>query len=88
MALIIPPLLTIQFQMGVICRQWKIPYLDLSEISEPESISMRLSERKPKVILSSIEDISREDIQKHLQTLNISYVAVDECQVCFLMTTI
>ena len=40
-----------------------------------------LTELKPKVLLSSIEDMNKEDVQAKLHMLDIAYVAIDECQV-------
>ena len=82
-ALVIPPLQTIQIQMETICADWGIPFVNISGITNPEDIPEILNQSNPKVILSSIEDISREDIQTHLQLLQIAYVAIDECQVWF-----
>ena len=77
----IPPLQTIQIQMEKICSAWKIPYLNLSDVANPDDIPDKLNELKPKIILSSIEDINKEEVQSKLQLLDISYVAIDECQV-------
>ena len=82
-ALVIPPLQTIQIQMETICTNWGIPFVNISGITNPEDIPEILNQSNPKVILSSIEDISREEIQTHLQLLKIAYVAIDECQVWF-----
>ena len=62
-------------------RNWGIPLINLSEIKDPEKIGHEIKKIKPKVILASIEDITQEEIQTELQLLDISYVAVDECQV-------
>ena len=67
--------------MEKICTDWGIPFLNLSGVTEPENISEMLQHSSPKVILSSIEDISREEIQSQLQLLQITYVAIDESQV-------
>ena len=79
--MVIPPLQTIQFQMETICTDWGIPFVNISGITNPEDIPENLNQSSPKVILSSIEDISREEVQTHLQHLQIAYVAIDECQV-------
>ena len=81
MSLVIPPLQTIQAQMAEVCRNWGIPFINLSEIKDPEKIGHEIKKIKPKVILASIEDITQEEIQTELQLLDISYVTVDECQV-------
>ena len=67
--------------MASTCENWDIPYLNLSTIKNPGDISDKLQELEPKIILSSIEDISSSAVQAQLQTLNISYIAIDECQV-------
>ena len=69
--------------MAGICEDWDIPYLNLSEITKPVEIAAKLEEKDPKIILSSIEDISNCAVQDQLQSLKVSYIAVDECQVCF-----
>ena len=81
MALVIPPLQTIQAQMEVVCVSWKIPFLNISSISRPEEIPEKIEQIKPKILLSAIEDVNNEDIQDKLAMLDISYVAIDECQV-------
>ena len=80
-AIVIPPLQTIQMQMATICQSWEIPYLNISDITNPAEIAAKLEETDPKIILCSIEDISDPRIQSQLQSLNVSYVALDECQV-------
>ena len=80
MALVIPPLQTIQIQMEKICSAWKIPFFNISNVN-PEDIPNKLNELNPKILLSSIEDINREEVQAELHMLKIMYVAIDECQV-------
>ena len=80
-AIVISPLLTIQMQMKNVCEGCQIPYLDLSSIAGPSEIAAKLEELDPKIILCSIEDISDNSIQAQLQYLDVSYIAVDECQV-------
>ena len=63
---------------------WGIPFLNLSGIP-PEDITAKIELSNPKIILSSIEDISREEIQSQLQLLKIAYVAIDESQVDILI---
>ena len=77
----IPPLITIQMQMAKICENWDIPYLDLSDIHNPSEIQPKMEELDPKIILTSIEDISNPLIQSQLQTADVSYVTIDEAQV-------
>ena len=67
--------------MATTCENWDIPYLDLSTIKCPGDIGVKLQELEPKIILSSIEDISNPSVQAQLQSLNISYITIDECQV-------
>ena len=66
--------------MEKICTDWKIPFVNLTGIP-PEDITAKLQLCNPKIILSSIEDISREEVQSQIQLLNIAYVAIDESQV-------
>ena len=68
--------------MSKVCISWKIPFLNISEI-KLEELPLKLEEVKPKILLASIEDMNREDVQDKLQLLNIAYVAIDECQVKF-----
>ena len=68
-------------QMAGICEKWKIPFINLSDITHPEEIPQKIESLKPKIILCSIENIVDEAVQKSLQKLKVSYVAVDECQV-------
>ena len=79
-AIVIPPLQTIQMQMAATCESWEIPYLNLSDIN-PSTIAEKVATEQPKVLLSSIEDISNCSVQAQLQCLRVAYVAVDECQV-------
>ena len=81
LAIVIPPLLTIQVQMASTCEQWSIPYLNLAEVHAPSDIPQRLSEVAPKVVLCSIEAISDPAVQSQLQSVNVEYIAVDESQV-------
>ena len=67
--------------MASICQAWDIPYLNLADIHHPTEIQSKLSDLEPKIILTSIEDISNPAIQSELQTLDICYIAVDEAQV-------
>ena len=76
----IPPLITIQVQMEEICKSWDIPYLNLSGIP-PQEIEARINTGDPKILLASIEDISNPAIQSQLQSVDVSYVALDEAQV-------
>ena len=80
-AIVIPPLQTIQFQMASLCEEWDIPYLDVSTVKTGERIDILLDELQHKVILCSIEAISNSSIQDQLQSLNVAYIAIDECQV-------
>ena len=82
----IPPLQTIQMQMASICKKWSIPYLDLSDVQSPAQIPQKLAELEPKIILSSIESVSNSAIQTQLQSLEVSYIAIDECQVSRIFT--
>ena len=75
-ALVVPPLVTIQQQMAKVCEAWKIPYINLSSHNANQNIT------EPRVILASIEDLANVTLQKYLLSVkNIAYVAVDECQV-------
>ena len=68
-------------QMAQVCTAWKIPFLNLSDAKDPDDIPKMLEELNPRIILSSIEDISSAAIQSKLQLLDVQYVAIDECQV-------
>ena len=68
-------------QMTVVCQRWDIPYLNISDVINPVEIASKLEETDPKIILCSIEDISNPAIQAQLQSLEVSYIALDECQV-------
>ena len=61
--------------MAKICDDWNIPYINLSEISKKEDISTIVEEAKPKIILSSIEDISDPIVQNSLQ-LVLNYICI------------
>ena len=67
--------------MSLVCERWGIPYLNLVDTRSPGEIKQKIEELEPKIILCSIEDVSEEATQKILQTLDVAYVAVDECQV-------
>ena len=67
--------------MENICTDWNIPFLNLSSITSPADIPELLKQTSPKVILSSVEDISKEEIQSELQLVDVAYVAIDESQV-------
>ena len=67
--------------MASICEEWDIPYLNLSEVRNHGDITTKLQELEPKVIIASIEDMANSSIQSQIQTLKISYIALDECQV-------
>ena len=81
LAIVVPPLQTIQMQMACVCEEWGIPHVNLSDIQNPSEIQHKIDEAKPKIILASIEDISNHAVQSQLQTLDIKYIAIDECQV-------
>ena len=67
--------------MASTCAKWDIPYLNISDIKNPADIGAKLQQIEPKILLSSIEDISNPTVQAQLHSLKISYVALDECQV-------
>ena len=83
-AIIIPPLQTIQLQMSALCDAWRIPYIDLSSIHSIDQISSAIVEIQPKIILCSIESISNPAIQAQINSLEVAYIAIDECQVTFI----
>ena len=68
--------------MASLCEAWDIPYLNLSEIPNSSEIESKVDAEDPKIILSSIEDISNPVIQSQLQIREVSYIAIDEAQVC------
>ena len=60
--------------------------MNLDDLDSPTDIAKKLMEVKPRVIISSIEDISNADMQAELQSVDIRYVAIDECQVIICYT--
>ena len=79
--MVIPPLTTIQVQNANTCESYGIPYLNLSEVNSSAEIGAKLEEIDPKVVICSIEAISDPSVQAQLQSLAVSYIALDECQV-------
>ena len=79
-AIVIPPLISIEQQLESLCVKWKIPCLNLSNVRGDEVIS-RVSASSIKVIIASIERISDMTVQKSILNLQVSYISVDECQV-------
>ena len=67
--------------MAGVCERWKIPYINLADIRDPDEIPLKVATVKPKIILCSIENVCDEAVQRRLQKLDVAYVAVDECQV-------
>ena len=67
--------------METVCTAWKIPCINISSLANPSDIPEKIAQLKPKILLASIEDIYREEIQDNMHMLDISYVAIDECQV-------
>ena len=78
--IVIPPLISIEYQMEQVCQSWKIPYLNISGIPATEIMSS-LKSASAKIMIASIESISDVAVQKAIQNLSVNYVAVDECQV-------
>lgn len=76
----IPPLLSIEYQMETICKDWNIPFCNISS-TPPSEIVSSLKSADAKVIIASIEKISDVKVQKAIQNIKVNYVAVDECQV-------
>jgi len=79
-AIVIPPLLSIEYQMETICKDWNIPFCNISS-TPPSEIVSSLKSADAKVIIASIEKISDVKVQKAIQNIKVNYVAVDECQV-------
>ena len=79
----IPPLVTIEHQMCLVCEAWGIKYLNLSALDE-SSICDQITETKPRIIISSIEKISDQSVQKQLFNVSLEYISLDEAQVNFL----
>ena len=67
--------------MEKICSEWNISCLNISNILNTDDIPVKIDELGPKVILASIEDLDKEDVQSMLQMIDITYIAIDECQV-------
>ena len=78
--MIIPPLLTIEFQIEAVCRQWNIPCLNLSSVGTADIMST-LKSSNVKMVIASIECISDIAVQKAIRELKVNYVSIDECQV-------
>ena len=81
LALVIPPLITIEKQMCDVCDQWNIEYLNLSSLSDPKDIEVEIEVKKPHIIIASIEKISDALVQKALMNVKFEYISVDEAQV-------
>ena len=63
------------------CVAYEIPYLNLSDVHNPDEIQTKIDEVDPKILLMSIEDVSNPLVQSELQNLDIRYIAIDEAQV-------
>ena len=62
--------------------------MHLADITAYENLAGMIAQLNPKVILCSIEDINDPQIQKQLQELTVAYVAIDEAQVRYLITSL
>ena len=65
--IVIPPLISIELQMEAICKKWAIPYVNLAGVVAKDIVS-HVASSKAKLVISSIESISDEVVQKkHLR---------------------
>ena len=80
-AMVIPPLITIEKQMTDICDHWDISYINLSSVSNPKDIQLKIETAQPRIIFASIEQISDLEVQRGLMNISLQYVALDEAQV-------
>ena len=78
----IPPTLVIQHQMEQQMAAWGVKYLHLDKV-DPDALAATLRRMKPDILLSTIERLENKDILSALLTIRLSYVAVEEAQVCF-----
>ena len=81
--MVIPPTVMIQQQMRRQMIFWGTSFLDLSEV-KVENLASTIQKDRPSILLSSIERIKDEEVQRALLTFSISYVAIDEAQVILL----
>ena len=79
-ALVIPPLISIEAQLENQCKAWNIPFLNISSV-EISDIGPSIVSSGAKIILASIERISDVHVQKAVRSMRVNYISVDECQV-------
>ena len=77
--MVIPPTVMIQQQMRKQMIFWGTSFLDLSEV-KVENLASTIQKERPSILLSSIERIKDEEVQRALLTFCISYVAIDKAQ--------
>lgn len=77
----IPPTLVIQQQMERQMAAWGVRFLHLDK-EDPDDLAARLRRMKPDILISTIERLENKDILSALLTIRLSYVAVEEAQVC------
>ena len=80
LALVIPPLISIEAQLEDQCKAWNIPFLNLSSVSI-EDIKSKVVSSGARIVIASIEKISDVLVQKAIRDINVNYISVDECQV-------
>ena len=81
--MVIPPTVMIQQQMQRQMIFWGTSFLDLSQV-KVENLASIIQKERPSILLSSIERIKDEEVQRALLTICINYVAIDEAQVILL----
>jgi len=79
-ALVIPPLLTIQYQLEDQCKKIGVPYLNLSTVKKT-NIRSEIAATGAKIVIASIENIADVEVQKQLACCKFRYIAIDEAQV-------
>ena len=81
--MVIPPTVMIQQQMQRQMIFWGTSFLDLSQV-KVENLASIIQKERPSILLSGIERIKDEEVQRALLTICINYVAIDEAQVILL----
>ena len=81
--MVIPPTVMIQQQMQRQMIFWGTSFLDLSQV-KVENLASTIQKERPSILLSSIERIKDEEVQRALLIICINYVAIDEAQVILL----
>ena len=73
LALVIPPLISIEAQLEDQCKAWNIPFLNLSSVSI-EDIKSKFVSSGARIVIASIEKISDVLVQKAIRDVNVNYI--------------